>query len=136
MTARGKGRLVGVRGRNHQVRGRVRVDDDKGAMTVTTAFVVAAILAVAVAVLLVGRAAAAAHSARSAADLAALAGAHALRAGEEACVTASGVAAANGAGLAVCTIDGDDVVTRAEVAVDLGLLGTRAASSTARAGPV
>lgn len=107
-----------------------------GAMTVTTAFAVAAILAVAVAVLLVGRAAAAAHSARSAADLSALAGAHALRAGEEACVTASGVAAANGAVLAVCTIDGDDVITRAEVVADLGLLGARTASSTARAGPV
>ena len=117
-------------------RWRGRGDDDKGAMTVTTAFAVAAILAVAVAVLLVGRAAVAAHSARSAADLSALAGAHALRAGEDACAAASGVAAANGAVLAVCTIDGDDVVTRAEVAVDLGLLGARKAPAVARAGPV
>lgn len=116
--------------------GRGRGDDDTGAMTVTNAFAVAAILAVAVAVLLVGRAAVAAHSARSAADLSALAGAHALREGEDACAVATGVAAANGAGLGVCTIDGDDVVTRAEVTVDLGVLGTRTASATARAGPV
>ncbi|MFC4755817.1 Rv3654c family TadE-like protein [Dietzia aurantiaca] len=105
-------------------------------MTVATAFAVAAILALAVAVLLIGRAAVAAHSARSAADLAALAAAHALREGEDACGVASGIAVANGARLAVCTIDGDDVVTRAEVAVDLGLLGTRTASAVARAGPV
>ena len=105
-------------------------------MTVTTAFAVAAILAVAVAVLLVGRAAVAAHSARSAADLSALAGAHALREGKNACVVATSVAAANGAAVGVCTTDGDDVVIRAEVAVDLGVLGTRTASAIARAGPV
>lgn len=105
-------------------------------MTVTTAFAVAAILAVAVAVLLVGRAAVAAHSARSASDLSALAGAHALREGENACAVATSVAAANGAAVGVCTIDGDDVVIRAEVAVDLGVLGTRTASAIARAGPV
>lgn len=113
-----------------------RADDDTGAMTVATAFAVAAILALAVAVLLIGRAAVAAHSARSAADLAALAAAHALREGEDACGVASGIAVANRARLAVCTIDGDDVVTRAEVAVDLGLLGSRTASAVARAGPV
>lgn len=105
-------------------------------MTVTTAFAVAAILAVAVAVLLVGRVAVAAHSARSAADLSALAGAHALAEGRDACAVASGVAAANGAGLGVCTIDGLDVVTRAEVAVELGVIGVRTASAVARAGPV
>lgn len=105
-------------------------------MTVTTAFAVAAILAVAVAVLLVGRATVAVHSARSAADLSALAGAHALRDGEDACAAATGVAAANGAAVRSCTIDGDDVVTRAEVVVDLGLLGVRTASAVARAGPV
>lgn len=115
---------------------RRRDDDDKGAMTVTTAFAVAAVLAVAVAVLLVGRAAVATHSARSAADLSALAGAHALRGGQDACAVAGGIAAANGAALAVCTVDGLDVVTRAEVRVDLGLLGAHTASAVARAGPV
>ncbi len=113
-----------------------RGDDDKGAITVTTAFAVAAVLAVAVAVLLVSRAAVATHVARAAADLSALAGAHALRDGQDACAVAVGIAADNGAGLAVCTIDGHDVVTRAEVTVDLGLLGARTASAVARAGPV
>lgn len=105
-------------------------------MTVTTAFTVAAVLALAVAVLLVGRATVAAHAARSAADLSALAGAHALSSGESACSVASGIAAANGAGLAVCTVDGHDVVVRADVTVNLGLLGSRTASAVARAGPV
>lgn len=105
-------------------------------MTVTTAFSVAAILALAVAVLMVGQAAVAGHAARSAADLSALAGANALRAGEDACAIAGGVAAANRAEVVVCTIDGEDVVTRAEVPVDLGFLGVRTATAVARAGPV
>lgn len=104
-------------------------------MTVTAAFAAAAVLALTVAVLLVGRAAVAAHSARSAADLAALAGARALLTGEAACAEARRVAEANDAALASCVADGDDVVVRAEVPVDLGLVGARAASATARAGP-
>ena len=104
-------------------------------MTVATAFAVAAVLALAVAVLLVGRAAVATHAARSAADLAALAGAHALREGLDPCTAASGIAAANGADLPVCTVDGHDLA-RAEVHVDLGVFGSRAASAIARAGPV
>ena len=118
-----------------RARGRWWGDDDTGAMTVTTAFAVVALLAVAVAVLVVGRAALAAHAARSAADLSALAGAHALRVGEDACAVAVGVAAENGAGTGLCTIDGEDVVTRAEVRVELGVFGPRTASAVARAGP-
>ncbi|MCT1517062.1 Rv3654c family TadE-like protein [Dietzia cercidiphylli] len=105
-------------------------------MSVVTAFAAAAVLALTVAVLLVGRAAVAAHSARSAADLAALAGAHALRTAEDPCSAAAGVAAANRAVVAGCTIDGHDVVIRAEVRVELGVLGVRAASAVARAGPM
>ena len=111
-------------------------DRDDGYMTVVTAFAAAAVLAVAVAVLLVGRAAVAAHSARSAADLAALAGAHALQAREDACAAASGVAAVNRAVVTVCPVDGWDVVVRAEVRAELGVLGARAVSAVARAGPV
>ncbi|WP_309297766.1 Rv3654c family TadE-like protein [Dietzia sp. NCCP-2495] len=116
-------------------RGGVRHDDDTGAMTVTTAFTVAAVLAVTVLVLLLGRAVLASHTARSAADLSALAGAHALREGRDACTEAGRIAGANGADLAVCTIDGQDVVTRTDVTVRLGVLGARSASSVARAGP-
>ena len=117
------------------IRGR-RVGDDDGAMTVLTAFAVAAVLVVTAAVLLVGRAAVAAHAVRSAADFAALAGAEALRTGQDACGAASGVAAANGAAVAGCTVDHHDVVIRAEIRVDLGPVGTRRASAVARAGPV
>lgn len=113
-----------------------RFDDDEGYISVVTAFAAAAVLALTVAVLLVGRAAVAAHSARSAADLAALAGAHALRAAEDPCSAAAGVATANRAVVAGCTVDGHDVVIRTEVRVELGVLGSRAASAVARAGPM
>lgn len=118
--------------------GRLRraVDDDEGSMTVTAAFAAAAVLALTVAVLLVGRAAVAAHSAQAAADLAALAGARALLSGEEACAVASRAAEANRASVVSCAIDADDVVVRAEVRVALGAVGVRAAAATARAGPV
>lgn len=104
-------------------------------MTLTAAFVAAAILALAVGVLLVGRAAVAAHTARAAADLSALAGAHALRAGEEPCVAARAIAQRNRADVGSCRVDGLDVIVRAEVAVDLGVFGLRPAVATARAGP-
>lgn len=113
-----------------------RFNDDDGYMSVVTAFAAAAVLALTVAVLLVGRAAVAAHSARSAADLAALAGAHALRTAENPCSVAAGVATANRAVVAGCTVDGHDVVIRAEVRIELGILGARAASAVARAGPL
>lgn len=112
------------------------LDDDEGSVSVLTAFAAAAVLALAVAVLLVGRATVASHSARTAADLSALAGAHALRVGQDPCATAAGVAEANLAVVVTCTVDGPDVVVRADVAVDLGMIGSRSASAVARAGPV
>ena len=105
-------------------------------MTVATTFAVATVLALTVMALLVGRAVTATHTARAAADLSALAGAHALREGRDACAVAVRIAAENGAGLTVCTIDGHDVVTRAEVPVRLGVAGERMASAVARAGPL
>ncbi len=105
-------------------------------MTVSTAFLAATVLAVAIAVLLVGRVSVAAHTARAAADLAALAGAHALRAGESACTVAARVAGENRARVGACAVDGADLVVRAEVSVDLGMFGSRSATAVARAGPV
>lgn len=102
----------------------------------TTAFAAAAVLAIAVAVLLVARAAVAAHAAQSAADLSALAGAHALRQGTDACATAGQVASENLAVVVGCTVDGHDVVISAEVPVELGVFGARAATAAARAGPI
>lgn len=110
--------------------------DDEGSVSVFTAFAAAAVLALAVAVLLVGRATVAAHTAQSAADLSALAAAHALRAGDDPCATASGVAEANLAVVVGCTVDGLDVVIRADTTVDLGIFASRSASAVARAGPV
>lgn len=104
-------------------------------MTITSAFVAAVVLAIGVAVLLVCRASAATHTARAAADLSALAGAHGLRAGEDPCAAARTVAGANGAELASCRADGLDVVVRASVSVDLGVVGVRPATAVARAGP-
>lgn len=112
------------------------IDDDEGVITVATAFAVAAVLALTVGVLVVGRAAVAAHTARAAADLAALAGAYALRAGEDACATAWTIAGANRAELAACRVDGHDVVARTEVRLDLGWFGVRSTSAVARAGPM
>lgn len=117
-------------------RGGWRYDDDYGVMTVSTAFAVATVLAVTVVALLLGRAVLATHTARSAADLSALAGAHALGEGRDACTEAGRIADANGADLAVCTVDGQDVVTRTVVTVRLGALGDRSASAVARAGPM
>ena len=108
---------------------------DAGSMTVTSAFVAAVVLAVAVGVLLVARASAAAHQARAAADLAALAGAHGVRAGADACGEARRIAAANSAGVVGCRVDGLDVVVRAGVPVELGGFGVWSAEAVARAGP-
>lgn len=119
-----------------RLRGAVgRFDDDEGYMTVMTAFTVAAVLALTVAVLLVGRAAVATHSAQAAADLAALAGAHALREGRDACGVAHDITQANGAVLGSCVVDGADVVARARVRVELGVFGSHSAAAVARAGP-
>ena len=60
------------------------------------------------------------HQARSAADLAALAGADAYAGGRDACATAALAATGNGAGLTACTVDsnGVDFIVRVTVQVD------------------
>jgi secretion/DNA translocation related TadE-like protein len=85
----------------------------------------------------IGTARVARHQARNAADLAALAGATDAVYGEAiACPRAARFAAANGAELTSCTVDGLEIVVRAEVAVRPlpGLV--RHASASARAGPI
>ncbi|WP_265333826.1 Rv3654c family TadE-like protein [Nocardioides sp. Kera G14] len=54
--------------------------------------------------------------AQSAADLAALAGAHALSRGEDACAVAAGLASANGSRLLTCAVSATDVRISVEVA--------------------
>ncbi|MCU7724153.1 flp pilus-assembly TadE/G-like family protein [Actinoplanes sp. KI2] len=85
----------------------------------------------------IGTARVARHQARNAADLAALAGATDAVYGEAvACPRAARFATANGAELTSCTVDGLEIVVRAEVAVRPlpGLV--RHATATARAGPI
>ncbi|MDT9594764.1 flp pilus-assembly TadE/G-like family protein [Nocardioides zeae] len=73
--------------------------------------------------------------AEAAADLAALAGASAVGAGEDACAGAREVAAANGARLVGCDLLGADVLVRVEVRrTYLAGLGA-APDAQARAGP-
>jgi secretion/DNA translocation related TadE-like protein len=85
----------------------------------------------------IGTARVARHQAQNAADLAALAGATDAVFGESvACARAARLAAANGARLTSCTVDGLEIVVRAEVAVQPlpGVL--RKAAASARAGPI
>ena len=85
----------------------------------------------------IGTARVARHQAQNAADLAALAGATDAVFGESvACARAARFATANDARLTSCTVDGLEIVVRAEVAVRPlpGVL--RQAGASARAGPI
>jgi secretion/DNA translocation related TadE-like protein len=80
----------------------------------------------------VGAAVNARHRARTAADLAALAGAaRALEGASVACGRASEYAAANGAGVRACRLDGFDLIVTVAVSTRFG-----PAVASARAGPV
>lgn len=105
---------------------------DRGAGTVLLLGVVAAALVVAGGLGLLGAAQAARWRAQTAADLAALAGAAAARAGTaDVCGTADEVVARNGATTVACVREGDGVV-RVE-ASSRGVWGD--ARAVARAGP-
>lgn len=74
------------------------------------------------------------HRVETAADLAALAGATRVLAGD-ACERAGAIAAANGAQVTSCTLDGLDVQVVVTAPVSLGTFGGDV-SGRARAGPV
>lgn len=102
--------------------------------------VVAVVLTATVGGLGVGSAVVAAHRARAAADLAALAGATGLARGQGrdgACSTAASVARRNGAVLTACGTAADgSILLRARTAVAFGLPGLpRSARALSRAGP-
>jgi len=85
----------------------------------------------------IGAARVARHQARNAADLAALAGATDAVFGEVvACARAADFAVANGARLTSCTVDGLEIVVRAEVTVRPLPGVQRQAGASARAGPI
>ena len=109
-------------------------------MTVLAAGLVGVVVVVAVAALWLVSATLAAHRARSAADLAALAGAVAAQArdlGADPCSSAGAVATANGAALLTCSVAPDLVVSvRVSVQVGAPIPGVPGrAVAGARAGP-
>ena len=110
---------------------------DGGSATVAVVGAIALLLVLTVAGLSLGSAVLASHRARSAVDLAALAGASALMSGDSlalACARAGGVARRGDAAIVSCTAAGGDSLTvRGEVSASIPLLGR--AVATARAGP-
>ncbi|HVF05704.1 MAG TPA: Rv3654c family TadE-like protein [Frankiaceae bacterium] len=90
---------------------RSRHPDDRGAATVLVTVAAGVTLAFGLAAVLVGQAVRASAQARTAADLAALAGADAGAAGRDACAAAATVARANRARLVACLLDIAGAVT-------------------------
>lgn len=111
---------------------------ERGSGTVLAVAAIGVLLALTLTGLQLGAAATAAHRARSAADLAALAGASAIQhGGADACATSSAVASRNGAQTLGCSLGaGESVSVRVStpVAIQWPGIPDRAVAS-ARAGP-
>lgn len=116
-----------------------RPDTERGAGTVLTLGVVAAILLLALGIAALGAVQNARGAAQAAADLGALAGATALRDGFDPCGTAEVAVRRNGADVTSCEVLGGGVVrvvaTRAAAGPGGELGGLGQARATARAGP-
>ena len=112
--------------------------DERGSGTVYALGVIAVLLAAAVGIAGLIQAQSATGRARAAADLAAISGATVLSsvvAPGDPCAMAGRVAAANGALMSACSVDGEDVTVA--VTVPTTILGLpRQATARARAGPV
>ncbi len=108
---------------------------DDGVATVAAVGLLGLVLVVTALCLACGHVAVAAHRSAAAADLAAIAGAQALRVGDDACAAVEQTAARNGARVTQCVVDGADVRVTVEVHTPemVGLVW--APASTARAGP-
>ena len=110
---------------------------DRGGATIWLLTVGVVIVLVALFGAALGAARMARQQARVAADFGALAGAgHALEGEAVACGAAGELARANGARLAVCRLDGLDVLVSTEVTVSPLPWLTRTVTAAARAGPV
>lgn len=101
--------------------------DDSGNATIVAAGIIAALASLCFVVAAVGGERLAAHQARLAADLSAVAGAHALAYGEDGCDEAGRVAALNHADLTTCHPEDADIVLTARVDRE---------EASARAGPI
>jgi secretion/DNA translocation related TadE-like protein len=100
------------------------------------ALLICSLLAITLGICLLGQVVVARHRVQSAADLAALAAAAGLPAGEHAaCVRATAPAVAVRTVVRGCTVVGLDVVVTIEVPVRLGRWQLAQASAAARAGP-
>jgi len=109
--------------------------DDRGVATVAAVGLLVMLLVVTWISVGCVNVAVAAHRAGAAADLAALAGAQALRVGADACAAVGPVAAHNGGRVTACAVEGADVRVTVEVDTPamVGLVWSPA--SSARAGP-
>ena len=127
-------------GRRGRARRRRRPRGDSGSATLAAVGVIAVLLLLTGSGLTLSSAVLASHRARSAADLASLAGASALMRGQPpgaACARAAAVARRGGAELSSCRAAGAGTLTvRAGVRPSLGILGPLGpAGASARAGP-
>lgn len=114
---------------------RGRIGDESGSASVLAAFLVAALVAVAMGAVWIGSAVVARHRAQAAADLAALVAAQRIPEGPAVtCLSAGELAEAMGAALTQCTIERLDVVVTVEVSSAAPIGGRSLAS--ARAGVV
>jgi secretion/DNA translocation related TadE-like protein len=113
-----------------------RWERDRGAATVWVLACGLMTVLVALAMSMVGAGIVARHRAQGAADLGALAGAaHAIEGEQSACATAGSIAAANGARMTRCGMEGFDVIVTVEVSPALVASLGRSARASARAGP-
>ncbi len=121
--------------------GRRDLHDDRGSSTVLVLGLIAVLLTVTVAALAVLSAVRAAHQARSAADLAALAGAVVHQQASDAstaCAEAKRIALRHDVEMLSCEVDAGGVVTvttAAAISHRLGGVGPERAEGRARAGP-
>lgn len=112
-----------------------RAAGERGSATVLVVAVSGLLMVIGAALGVVAAMVQAHRVAQAGADLAALAGAHALAAGRDGCLDARRIASANHARLASCRVDGRDLVVTV-VAAGPHWLGQRAdLSGEARAGP-
>lgn len=112
-------------------------DRERGSATLLSLGIIAAVFTLAMAGILLAQAAFARHTATGAADLAALAAASAHQHHRaDPCQIAGHVVARHGATMTSCHLEGDHVLVRTQVAVDLGWVGQHQATANARAGPV
>lgn len=111
--------------------------NDRGAATVLVVALAGLLLLVGAAAAVVGAIVVAHRTAQAAADLSALAGATVLadHSGRDPCAAAAEVAAANGAALTSCAVDGQDLLVGVTVPGPRWLGQERDLHAAARAGP-